>query len=580
MMDRKLFIHVKSARTLLIFTVSIGLAGGFLAVVQARYLAEIVTQVFLRHVPLSGVSTALGLLLLVVVLRAIAAFGSEAAAGQVAAKVKSDVRERVLQHLAILGPTYIKREKGGEIALTIVDGVEALEPYLARYLPQVALSAFVPLTILAFVFWNDPLSGVILAVTAPLIPFFMILIGKGAQAVSDRQWKTLSLLSAHFVDVLQGLKTLKIFGRSRDQIEVIARISNDYRVATMSSLRIAFLSALVLELLTTLSTAIVAVTIGLRLIAGDLSFSHAFFVLILAPEFYLPIRLLGTQYHVGRDGVTAAKRIIEILEMAPPLSEHKQTTLRKPNVLGRMAFDRVGYTYAGIGPATLHDVTFVAEPRQMLAIVGASGAGKTTLADLLLGFIQPTEGRILIDGTHLQDVPLGWWREQIAWMPQRPHLFFGTIADNLKLAKPHCSDGEMIAAARKAGADEFIRSFSEGYQTFVGENGGRLSGGQLQRIALARAFLKDSEILLLDEPTSQLDAETEWIVQGALRQFRQNRTVIVIAHRIHTIERADQILVMQEGTVTQMGKHRDLMREPGRYRELVLAYSKSSGEGA
>ncbi|WP_219930626.1 thiol reductant ABC exporter subunit CydD [Sulfoacidibacillus thermotolerans] len=579
-MDRKLFSHIRSARVLLILTVGLGLTGGFLAVAQAQFLARIVTQVFLRHASLVLVYPALLTLLGIIGLRALAAFGSEAAAGQVAAKVKMDVRERLLSHLAKLGPTYAKGEQSGEIALTIVDGVEALEPYLARYLPQVALSAFVPLTILAFVFWNDPLSGVILAVTAPLIPFFMILIGKGAQVISDRQWKALSLLSAHFVDVVQGLTTLKIFNRSRDQIEVIARISDDYRKATMASLRIAFLSALVLELLTTLSTAIVAVTIGLRLIAGDLPFSNAFFVLLLAPEFYLPIRLLGTQYHVGRDGVTAAKRIVEILETEPAVKGSSTATLRKPITLGRIAFEHVGYTYANAPQPTLRDISFQAEPMQMLAIVGASGAGKSTIADLLLGFIQPTVGRISIDDVDLRDVPLGWWREQVAWLPQQPHLFYGTIADNLRMANPACSDLEMIAAAKKAGADEFIRTFADGYQTFVGERGARLSGGQLQRIALARAFLKESEILLLDEPTSALDAETEWVIQGALRQLRQNRTVIVIAHRIHTIERADHILVMHEGTIQQAGKHRELLREPGLYRELVLAYSKTAGEGA
>ncbi|MCY0892688.1 MAG: thiol reductant ABC exporter subunit CydD [Acidibacillus sp.] len=580
MMDRKIFLHSKSARTLLVLTVGLGLIGGLIAVAEARYLAQIVTQVFLRHDPLQVVSAALTTLLVLIILRAGIAYGSEAAAGQIAAKVKTDIRKSLLQHVGLLGPTYVKGEQSGELALTVVDGVEALEPYLARYLPQVALSAFVPLTVLTFVFWNDPLSGIILAVTAPLIPFFMILIGKGAQAVSDRQWKVLSLLSAHFVDVLQGLTTLKVFRRSRDQIEVISRISQDYRLATMSSLRIAFLSALVLELLTTLSTAIVAVTIGLRLIAGDMPFSNAFFVLVLAPEFYLPIRMLGTQYHVGRDGVTAAKRIVEILQTKPTISVRDPAMMRKPLEWSPIFFDHVEYTYAKVGAATLHDVTCEILPRQMVAIVGASGAGKSTLVDLLLGFTEPTTGKIVVGGVDLRDVPLEWWREQIAWMPQRPHLFFGTIAQNIQMANPNCSESELVEAAKMAGADEFICSFPQGYQTMVGENGARLSGGQIQRIALARAFLKDSKILILDEPTSQLDAETDWIVQRALRQLRQTHTVIMIAHRMHTVQLADQIVVMQEGAIRQTGRHRDLVREPGLYRDLVMAHALQPGEGA
>jgi ATP-binding cassette subfamily C protein CydD len=470
-----------------------------------------------------------------------------------------------------LGPAYTRGERSGELVNTAVEGIEALDAYFGQYLPQLALVTLIPLTVLAFVFPLDPISGLVLLLTAPLIPIFMSLIGSLADALTRRQWTSLSRMSAHFLDVLQGLTTLKLFGRSREQIQTIAEISDRFRQATLGVLRVAFLSALVLEMVGTISTAIVAVGIGLRLLYARLSFEEAFFVLLLAPEFYLPLRTLGARFHAGMSGVTAAQRIFEVLETPLPLSA-SAGGLRLPAPRFHIRFQDVHYAYEDGRRPALNGASFEIGPGQKVALIGPSGAGKSTLAYLLLRFIEPDRGQISVDGRSLGQLPATDWRERVAWLPQNAYLFNTTVAENIRLARPEAGPEEVIWAAKQAHADEFILALPQGYDTPIGERGARLSGGQAQRIALARAFLKDAALLIMDEPTASLDPELEALLQKSTERLLQNRTALIIAHRLSTVYRADQIVVLEAGRVVEVGTHETLLERGGVYRRLIAAY--------
>lgn len=573
-LDKRLLRQVALVRVDLALTVGTGLLAGIVLVGQARYLSQVINRVFLGNQTLGQVRPLLIALLILSLARAVLSWVSDVAANRMAGQVKNALRQRLMTHLLTLGPAYIHGERSGELTNTAVAGIEELDAYISQYLPQLALAALVPLTILAFVFPLDFLSSLVLLLTAPLIPIFMILIGNVADALTRRQWTSLSRMSAHFLDVLQGLTTLKLLGRSRDQIGTIARISERFRDTTMGVLRVAFLSALVLEMVATISTAVVAVQVGLRLLYGRLPFEEAFFVLILAPEFYLPLRLLGTRFHAGMSGIAAAQRIFEVLETE---GKTKTAAARVPNLNlsldHGLSFDNVHYAYDDGQRPALNGVSFDVRAGQKVALVGPSGAGKSTLAYLLLRFIEPDQGTVTADGIPLQELPASTWREKVAWVPQNPYLFHSTVAENIRLARPEAGLDEVVWAARQAHANDFVQALPQGYNTPVGEGGARLSGGQAQRIALARAFLKDAPLLILDEATSNLDPEYESLLQEAIHRLMRERTVLIIAHRLSTVYRADQIVVMEGGRVAEMGVHAGLLARDGLYRRLVTACS-------
>ncbi len=583
-LDPRLVRETKNARAALLLTVALGWGAGAVTVLQARYISRIVSGVFLEGWTLVEVQPLIIALLVLALARAGLLWGGEVAAFEVAGRVKTGLRQRLFTHLMALGPAYTRGERSGELSNTLVEGIEALEAYLSQYLPQLALAALVPLTILSFVFPLDVLSGFVLLVTAPLIPLFMVLIGSLADALTQRQWTLLSRLSAHFLDVLQGLTTLKMFGRSREQVAVIARVSDQFRDATMGVLRVAFLSALVLEMVATISTAIVAVEVGLRLLYAQLSFEQALFVLILAPEFYLPLRLLGTRFHAGVAGVTAAHRVFQVLETVPTANRGRQTAGRETDAVSGqpsavrqdpsvIIFDSVHYAYDNGDRAALNGVSLKVRAAQKVALVGPSGAGKSTIAFLLLRFIEPTAGTITVDGRSLSEIPAAAWRERVAWVPQNPYLFHATIAENIALARPFASQAEIVRAAQQACAHSFVEALPDKYDTVIGERGARLSGGEAQRIALARAFLKDAPIIILDEATSNLDPDTEDELQAAIARLVQEKMVLVIAHRLATALSADQIVVLDQGRVVERGTHATLARQNGLYHKLVTSYA-------
>ena len=548
--------------------VALGVLSGFLLIPQAWCLAHAVNAVVLQRAPLAQVLPWLWPLPAIFALRFAVMRASEQVATRAAILVKENVRSDLVHHLQALGPAYVQKHHSGEVAVAAVEGVEALEPYYARYLPQMALVALVPLSILAFILPVDWISGLVLLVSAPLIPVFMVLIGSAAERLNRRQWRQLARMSGHFLDVLQGLTTLKLFNASRREAQLIARLSDDYRKSTMSVLRVAFLSALALEFFATVSIAVVAVLIGFRLLHAQMGFEAGFFVLLLAPEFYFPLRTLGLHYHARMEAIGAAERIVEIFDAPLPQTPYA----RARPLLGReieIRFEDVHYAYEP-GREALRGTSLALAAGRVTALVGPSGAGKSTVLNVLLGFVRAQRGRVLAGGHDLLQLDPDHWLRHVAWVPQRPHLFRGSVLDNIRMRDGTIGFGAVRAAAQQARAEEFIESLPQGYDTEVGERGQNLSGGQVQRLALARAFLKDAPVLLMDEATSSLDPETEALVTQAIASLAQGRTVLVIAHRLRTVRRADCIVVMDGGRVVEQGTHETLVNADGRYARLNI----------
>jgi ATP-binding cassette subfamily C protein CydD len=553
--------------------VALGTLSGWLLILQAICLAQAVSGVIFEQRSLGEVMPWLWAMLAIFLARAGLAWASERAAHDAAQRVKLSLRKHLYDKLRQLGPAYLSERRTGELVNTLSDGIEALEDYYARFLPAISLMAMVPLSILVFIFPIDWLSGLVMLGTAPLIPFFMILIGKGAERRNQRQWQQLAKMSAHFLDVIQGLTSLKLFNASRREAETIARISDDYRRTTLSVLRIAFLSSFALEFFATVSIAIVAVLIGFRLLWGELDFLYGFFVLLLTPEFYLPLRNLGTHYHARMAAIGAADQMIEILD-APVFRDHasgKSFETPHPGLL-QIQLKNVGLVYPD-GRRALQALCLHIEPGEQIAIVGPSGAGKSSLLNLLLGFQAPSEGDILIGEHSLDQLAPAHWRRGVAWVPQRAHLFHASLAENIRLARPDADRQAVERAARQAHAHDFIQQLPQGYDTLVGEGGQGLSGGQVQRIALARAFLKDAPLVILDEATAHLDQESEGLIQQALETLAQDRTLIVVAHRLRTVRRMPRILVLDQGRLVEEGDHQALMDRQGVYHRLARAYA-------
>lgn len=579
LIDKRLLREIRPVSGFLLTTIGLGIVTALLAVAQARAFSEVVAKVFLSGATLANAWNPLLWILGILLVRGGVQTVSEMTAHEAAIRIKEDLRERFLLKLFELGPIYSRGERVGELVNTAIEGIEALEDYFARYLPQLASAVFIPILILGFVFPLDFGSALILLVTGPLIPLFMILIGKLAEKRSLHQWQSLSRMSAHFYDMLQGLTTLKVFGRSKDQARVIGRVSDSYRQMTLSVLKIAFLSAFVLEFLATISTALVAVALGLRLVYGKISFQEALFLLLMVPEFFQPLRTLGLQFHAGLSGANAAQRIYEVLNLKVNEFEVERSLKGTENFFKEftLTFNQVFLSYEEDAEPALKGLDFEIHSGQQVALVGPSGAGKSSILSLLMRFIEPSKGDIRISGISLEQIPLPLWRTQIAYVSQHPYLFRGTIGDNIRLARPEASEAEVIMAAQKAAAHDFILNLPQGYQTLVGEGGAGLSGGQAQRIALARAFLKNAPFLLLDEATESLDGESEHLIQEALRELIKGRTVLMIAHRIQTVYQADQILVVDQGRIAEAGTHQELLKQRGLYSRFIQEYQGGGG---
>ncbi|MEY9843172.1 ATP-binding cassette subfamily C protein CydCD [Streptacidiphilus sp. BW17] len=521
--DPRLLRHARATRMFLLASVALGLVGAGLVVAQAMLVAQIVVGCFQHGQGLGRLGGPLAALAAVSLGRGVVAWATETVAHRASARVKSQLREQLLERAAALGPSRLSPQRSGELVTLATRGVDALDDYFARYVPQLALAVVVPVAVLARIVFADWVSAAIIVATLPLIPVFMVLIGMATQSQMDRQWRTLGRLSHHFLDVVAGLPTLKVFGRAKAQAESIRKITDEYRRATLRTLRVAFVSSFALELLSTLSVALVAVSIGMRLVNGGMDLETGLVVLVLAPEAYLPIRQVGTHYHASVEGLAAAEQIFEVLETPAPES------VVRPSEDGGVEVRDLTVRYNGRERPALDGLSLRIAPGETVAVTGPSGAGKSSLLGVLLGFVPVASGEVTAPA-----------HDRIAWVPQHPYLFAGTIADNLRLSRPDASDAELCAALTAAQAWEFVTALPLGTRTVLGEDGTGLSAGQRQRLALARAFLADRPLVLLDEPTAGLDNENEAAVVAAIRDLAVGRTVILTAHRPALLALADR----------------------------------------
>ena len=541
-------------------------------VAQAWLLADILDAALFRHAPLAQLWPQWWGLLLLAPLRLLLNLYARRTAFAAGLDLSARLRARLLTRAQALGPLGLRAQASGDLITRLVDGVDAVLPYFARYLPQVSTAALVPLLLALFVFPADWISGLILLLTAPLIPFFMVLVGNAAERASRQRYAQLTRLGAAFMDALGGLSTLRQLGAAERVAQRLDTDGEDYRQLTMQVLRVAFLSALVLEFFATVSIAVVAVLIGFRLLWHELPFHDGLFVLLLAPEFYLPLRALGTLRHARMDALAAAQQMA-VLDDAPPQASaplaggHHAPPDHAPGV----RIDNVNYVHVGRA-AALRECSFELQPRRVTALVGATGSGKSTLLNLLLGFAPPESGRVLIDGIDLANLDMTQWRARIAWVPQQIHIFEGSVRDNLLLAAPRADAAVLQRAAADSGLDAVIARLPQGWDTPLGEHGLGLSGGEIQRLALARALLREhANVWLLDEPTAHLDADSAQAVERVIRTAAATRTVLLVAHRLATAQAADRVVVLRDGRVVEQGAPRELMRAQGAYAALLQA---------
>ncbi|WP_113930220.1 thiol reductant ABC exporter subunit CydD [Bacillus sp. P14.5] len=560
---------LKHHRGTLLYLGATAVFTGLSIIAQAYLIVSVVDRVFLQGHSFGDVVHLLGWLALVLIFRVLLNFGSGRAGARMASKVKSSLRERLLAKYT-QNPlrSSLKGQSGHKVSI-MLDAVDGIDSYFSRYIPQVIQTSIVPLMILIAAFTQHISTGLLMIITAPFIPLFFIIIGMKTQKKSEEQLEQMTAFSGKFLDTLQGLTTLKLFGQSARQKEAIRESSHGFRDATMEVLKVAFISSLMLEYISMLGIGLIALELGLRLVVFEsVTFFTAFFLLVLAPEFYAAIKELGSAFHTGRGSLGAANKIKEELDKQdlPVIWGEKELAVSAPPSI---SIKNIGFKYEE-GGFELKGFSADIKPYTKTAIVGRSGSGKTTLLHLLAGLAAPSKGTIEVDHQPLSSYTEESWFNEVSYISQNPYIFSGTIAENIAIgAMKAASRQEIIHAAEKAGLSEMAESLEEGYDTRVGEGGRGLSGGEKQRLAIARAFLKKPSIILFDEPTTGLDLKTERILQASIEELSNQSTVITVAHRLHTIKGADLILFMEDGELKAGGTHEELIRTVRDYISMV-----------
>ena len=565
LLDKQLLRQTRNQGLALLFTVVPGLISALFIILQSYQVAEIIHGAFFLQIPPESMTARFIWLGVAILLRSAFQFITEYRSSRLGVNIKAQLRLQMIDKLRRLGPNYAGGERAGEVTMILTEGIEALDPYFSQYIPQLIFSAFIPVIILGFVLPFDLLSFAILAVTAPLLPFFMSLLGSMSEKSTSRQWHLLTKLGTFFYESLQGLTLLISLNKAGKRGNEILRYDAEYRQLTMDVLKLTFLSAFVLEFISTISTAVIAVQIGLRLLNGSLTFQTALFILLLAPEFYLPLRQLGLRFHAGMTGRAAAIKIFGLLN-TDETTEAQATIPIDPVVAIRLRqegyfpiiFNNVSASYLSRQTEAVKDITFTINELDQVVLVGASGSGKTTITYLLMGLLKPAAGEVKFNGishTHLSPED---YSRLVSWVPQSPYLFAGSILENISMHSKSPDMEKIMQAARAARLDSFIDSLPEDYYTMIGEGANRLSRGQAQRLALARAFYKDTPLLVMDEPTSSIDPETESELIQSLETLRHNRTVLMIAHRYATIREGARVLFVQDGRIVDSGTHSQL----------------------
>jgi thiol reductant ABC exporter CydD subunit len=539
--------RARPARVALGVDAGLGLLATVLLLAQAVLFADVVSSAFAGRDP-ADVGTTILLFAAVVCARAVVAGAFESTGRRAGARVMSDLRLSLVRGRLRDAPLAADGAEAGEVATAAVQGVDSLETYFARYLPQLVLASLVPLIVLAWTFAVDQWSALIMLITLPLIPVFMALIGRATQARTRERWRALARLSNHFLDVVRGLPTLRAFNRGRAQTELLAVTGEEYRAATMGVLRVSFLSGAVLDLLATLATALVAVTLGVRLIDGTVTLRDALIVLLLTPELYAPLRAMAAQFHASADGLAAAERILGLIDDRP--AGARGTAV--PGQWEEVRLSGVSVALPGRSQPLLDGFDLELRRGEIVALVGPSGSGKSTVANLLLGFLPPDVGDVTVDGIRVSELDPAAWRGQIGWLPQRPTLFGGSVRDNIAMGAPLAGDQEIRDASALAAADEFVADLRHGYDTRLGDGGRALSSGERRRIALARALVRDPNLLILDEPTANLDVETAARVVDGIRRRAAGRAVLVIEHRTDLSAIADRVVRIVDGRAVEV----------------------------
>lgn len=558
--EKWLIATTRGARRDLIRSICWAFAAGLLILLQARLLALACHRLIIEKSAFNLILPLVGMVAALALFRGLFIYFAERSAATVAATVKNEVRDRLYRRLQLLGPAGRAGEETGPLTEAVTSGVEGLEPYVSRFLPHLAMAALLPPIALFIVLPVDWRPALVLLFSAPFIPIFMILIGRGSEKLNRQQWGKLTRMSGHLLDMIQGLSDLRLCSAAKREAETVAKVADDYRKSTMVVLRVAFLSAFTLEFFATVGTAVVAVIVGFRLLYGHLSLLDGLFILLLAPEFYLPLRTLGLSYHARMQGLAAAEKIAPLL--AIPLPEEGRDHLPVAEGPPAIRFEQVTFRYGGErGGITGIDLDL--PTGSLTALVGESGSGKTTLGRLLLGLAQPETGRILINGIDLAACDGTQWRSRIAWVPQQPFIFSASIRANLLLGCPAASNDDIRTALQAAAAWTFVEALPHGLETVLGDRGAGLSGGELRRLALARAYLRQADLIVLDEPTAGLDAENEALISSVLQKLALNRTVLVISHRETTVRSAQRVAVMAGGRIVQVVEAGEFLAQEG-----------------